>query len=81
MKHKKNITGEEFDEDFEAGEDLSEYLDLDNASRPGLKNKKISLQMAEWMLRAVDREAKKLGVSRQAILKMWISENLKNQSH
>jgi hypothetical protein len=56
-------------------------LDLDNASRPGLKNKKISLQMPEWMLRAVDREAKKLGVSRQAILKMWISENLKNQSH
>ena len=78
---KKYISGEEFEEKFEAGEDLSEYLDLNNASRPGLKNKKISLQMPEWMLSGVDREAKKLGVSRQAILKMWISENLKNQAH
>ena len=78
---KKYISGEEFEEKFEAGEDLSEYLDLNNASRPGLKNKKISLQMPEWMLSGVDREAKKLGVSRQAILKMWISENLKNRAH
>ncbi len=78
---KRYISGEEFDEKFEAGEDLSEYLDLENASRPGLKNKKISLQLPEWMLSGVDREAKKLGVRWQALLKMWISEKLNNQSY
>ncbi len=78
---KKYISAEEFDEKFEAGEDLSEYLDLDKAIRPGLKQKKIRLQLPEWMLGSVDREAKKLGVSRQAVLRMWISEKLKNQSY
>lgn len=78
---KKYISAEEFDEKFEAGEDLSEYLDLDKAIRPELKQKKIRLQLPEWMLGSVDREAKKLGVSRQAVLRMWISEKLKNQSY
>jgi len=78
---KKYISAEEFDEKFEAGEDLSEYLDLDKAVRPELKQKKIRLQLPEWMLGSVDREAKKLGVSRQAVLRMWISEKLKNQSY
>ncbi|MBS3771964.1 MAG: CopG family antitoxin [Bacteroidales bacterium] len=78
---RKYISAKEFDEKFEAGEDLSEYLDMEKANRPGLKNKKIRLQLPEWMLGSVDREAKKMGVSRQAVLRMWISEKLKNQTY
>jgi hypothetical protein len=75
---KKYITGKEFDEKFETGEDLSEYLDLDNARRPELDKKKININLPAWMINQVDEQAKKMGTSRQAILKVWIAEKLKD---
>lgn len=76
---KKYITGKEFDEKFEAGEDLSEYLDIDRAQRPELNKKKININLPVWMVNKVDEQAKKTGTSRQAIIKVWIAEKLKER--
>jgi len=74
---KKYITAEEFDEKFDAGEDISQYLEIDKARRPDLEQKKISLSLPNWMISGIDKEARKMGVSRQALMKIWINEKLK----
>jgi hypothetical protein len=73
---KKYITASEFDEKFDSGEDISEYLDIDNASRPGLNQKKVSVNLPSWMVSRLDHEAKKMGITRQSVIKVWIAEKL-----
>jgi len=74
---KKYITAEELDRRFEAAEDISEYLDLQHVERPGLDPRRISVDFPEWMIARLDQEAHRLGVTRQSVIKFWISERLK----
>jgi hypothetical protein len=74
---KKYITAGEFDEKFDTGEDISEYLDIDNARRPELEQKKVSVNLPSWMVDRLDHEAKKMGITRQSVIKIWIAEKLK----
>lgn len=67
----------EFDEAFDNGQDITEELDLKNAQRPGLKSKRVNVDFPEWMIQMLDRESKKLGITRQSIIKDWIAEKLK----
>ena len=79
----KKITAKEFDEKFDRGEDISEYLDFDAAIRlkdvKKLKTdtKKVNVDFPEWIIESLDKEAKKIGVTRQSIIKVWIAERLK----
>ena len=66
----------EFDQKFDDGESVVEYLDLSKARRPAEEQKRIHMEMPIWMLSALDREAKRLGVSRQSIIKLWLAERL-----
>ncbi len=67
----------DFDDKFDAGEDILEYLDLEKAVRPGLKNKRVNIDFPVWMVNLLDKEARRMGVSRQSIIKFWIAEKLK----
>ena len=74
---KKNyIKAEDLDSKFEDGEDISQYLDLRRAQRSGLDQRRISVDFPSWMVWELDREVKRLGVTRQSIIKFWISERL-----
>ena len=77
---RKYITAIEFEEKFESGEDLSSYLDLDQALRPGLEQKRVSVDFPLWMVQKLDKVAKRLGVTRQSVIKVFISEKLKEES-
>lgn len=67
----------EFDRKFEDGEeDITQYLDLSRASRPGYEQKRVNVDFPLWMVEALDREAKRIGVTRQSIIKMWIAERI-----
>lgn len=77
MKKKATISAEEFDEKFDAGEDISQYLDWSKARRPLLDPKRINVDLPQWMLNSLDLEAKRVGVTRQSIVKMWLSERIK----
>ncbi len=66
----------EFDKKFEEGEDISKYLDVSKARRPGQEQKRVNVDFPTWMIRLLDKEAKRLGVPRQAIIKVWIGERL-----
>ncbi|MFO7682528.1 MAG: CopG family antitoxin [Chloroflexota bacterium] len=66
----------EFDEKFDDGEELLEYLDLANARRVNQEQRRINVDFPVWMIESLDREAKRLGVTRQSIIKVWLAERL-----
>jgi hypothetical protein len=66
----------EIDKRFDDGEDITRYLDMSEARRPGQKQKRVNVDFPAWMIRLLDKEAKRLGVPRQAIIKVWIGERL-----
>ena len=76
---KKYITAAEFDKRFEAGEELTEYLDLEHAIRPGLEQKRVSVDFPIWMVQQLDTVARQLGITRQSVIKVFISEKLKEK--
>jgi hypothetical protein len=67
----------EFDKKFDNGEDVIGHLDLSKARRPGLNQKRVNVDFPEWVIQALDKEARRLGVTRQSIIKVWIAERLK----
>lgn len=75
----KRITAAEFDRRFEEGEDLSEFLDLSSDRRPNLETKRVNVDFPFWMVRALDRHASRLGVTRQSVIKMWLADRLENE--
>lgn len=67
---------DEFDRKFDAGEDITEFLDLSKVRRPGLEQKRVNVDFPVWMIRALDKEASRLGVPRQSLIKMLIARHL-----
>jgi len=82
----KKITAQAFDEKFDNNEDISEYLDLSKAIRLkdikklNTETKKVNVDFPEWVVESLDKEAKKIGVTRQSIIKVWIAERLKEEA-
>ena len=66
----------EFDRKFDDGEDISQYLDVSRAIRPRQEQKRVNVDFPLWMIQQLDREARRLGVPRQSIIKLWIAERL-----
>ena len=81
MKRKKDtVTAEEFDRRFDRGEDISDYLDWSRARRPKLQQRRVNVDLPTWMIDTLDLEAKRVGVTRQSIMKMWLSDRIKTRS-
>ena len=72
----KTISTDEFDRRFDDGEDISAYVDWDKSHRPGLEPKRVNVDFPTWVVEGLDREARRLGVTRQALIKLWIAERL-----
>lgn len=69
-------TAKEFDKLFDSGEDISEFVDYSKGTRPNLAQKRVNLDLPIWMIEKLDKEAKRLGVARQAIMKMFLAQHL-----
>jgi hypothetical protein len=65
-----------FDRKFDDGEDVLDQLDLAKARRVSTEPKRVNVDFPEWMVRSLDREAQRLGVTRQSLIKMWLAERL-----
>jgi len=74
------MKAEEFDKKFDENQDITKYMDLTGAERPGHVCKRINIDFPVWMIRLMDKESKRLGVTRQSIIKIWIAEKLKEVS-
>ena len=71
------MKSKDFDQAFEQGEDISKHLNLNTARRSELEQKRVNVDFPVWMVHQLDKEAKRLGVTRQSIIKMWLAEHLK----
>ncbi len=66
----------EFDKRFDDGEDLSEQVDWGAARRPNVETKRVNVDFPAWVVSGLDQQAQRLGVTRQALIKLWIAEKL-----
>ncbi len=69
-----------FDKKFDEGKDVSRHLDLTKARRPEHVQKRVNVDFPVWIIQALDREARRLGVPRQSIIKVWVAERLEKIS-
>lgn len=71
------MKAKEFDEKFDAGDvDIVQDLDITTARRPHHRQRRVNVDFPVWMIDSLDREASRIGVTRQAIIKLWLSERL-----
>ena len=68
----------EFDKKFDDNEAITPELDVSRARRPGEETRRINVDFPAWMVASMDREARRLGVTRQSIIKMWLAERLEH---
>jgi len=65
-----------FDSDFDSGKNVTAALDLSKARRPLQEQKRVNVDFPTWMIESLDKEARRLGVTRQSIIKVWLAERL-----
>ena len=73
------MKAKELDEKFDRGEDVTSHLDLTKIRRPNQEPRRVNVDFPIWMIDSLDREAKRLGISRQALIKVWIAERLERK--
>jgi hypothetical protein len=78
----KTISAEEFDKKFDNGEDIVPYIDLSSKMTKSefekelFSIKKVNVDLPSWAIASLDQEAKRMGVTRQSIIKMWLIQKL-----
>lgn len=73
------MKADDFDQKLDQGkENIIDDLDLPQIKRPGHKQRQINIDFPVWMIESLDHEARRLGVTRQSIIKIWIAERLKH---
>lgn len=74
------MKAKEIDKKFDEGGDISKYLDITKARRPAQEQKRVNVDFPTWMIHLLDKEARRLGVPRQSIIKVWVAERLEKTS-
>ncbi len=74
------MKAKDFDKNFDEGKSVVKHLDLSKARRPKQEQKRVNVDFPLWMIHSLDKEAKRLGVPRQSIIKIWLAERLQQAS-
>lgn len=74
------MKAKEIEKKFDKGEDITKYLDISKARRPEQEQKRVNVDFPLWMIQQLDKEAKRLGVPRQSVIKVWVAERLEKAS-
>lgn len=70
------MKAKELDKKFDVGEDVLEHFDLSTVKRTNREIKRVNVDFPSWMVKSLDKEATRIGVSRQSLIKLWLSERL-----
>jgi len=70
----------EFDRKFENGEDVIQHLDISSARRVNQEPRRVNVDFPSWMIDSLDKEARRLGVTRQSIIKVWVADRLHKEA-
>jgi hypothetical protein len=80
MKKESTMTAQEFDHRFDEGEDITPYIDESTIRRPGLEARRVNVDFPEWIIQKLDFQSRMIGVSRQSLIKLWISERVQQEN-
>ncbi len=70
------MKAKDLDKKFDSGESIVKHLDMSKARRPEQEQKRVNVDFPLWMVKQLDQESKRLGVTRQSIIKIWLAERL-----
>ena len=70
------MKAKQFEKKFDEGVDISKSLNLSKARRPLQEQRRVNVDFPKWMIERLDKEANRLGVTRQSVIKIWLSECL-----
>jgi hypothetical protein len=73
------MTAQEFEKKFDEGEDITPYIDKATIRRPSLKARRVNVDFPEWIIDKLDLQSKLIGVSRQSLIKLWVSERIQQE--
>jgi hypothetical protein len=74
----KKIKAKDFDVNFDSGADITKHLDIAKARRVNSELKRVNIDFPVWVVERLDKEARRLGITRQSLVKMWIANNFKS---
>jgi hypothetical protein len=74
------MKAKDFDKKFDEEKSIVKHLDLSKARRPEQEQKRVNVDFPIWMIHSLDKEAKRLGVPRQSIIKIWLADRLQQAS-
>jgi hypothetical protein len=75
------MKAKDLDKEFDEGKNILKQLDLSKAKRPNQEQKRVNVDFPLWMIQSLDKEAKRLGVPRQSIIKIWLAERLQKSAN
>jgi len=70
----------EFDRKFDDGESVTDVLELASARKSNLDHRKVNVDLPIWMIESLDKAARRMGVTRQSVIKMWLAERLEREN-
>jgi len=70
------MKAKDLDKKFDGGEDITRHLKLSEAKRRGQDQKRVNVDFPVWMIHSLDKQAHRLGVPRQSVIKLWVAERL-----
>jgi hypothetical protein len=73
------MKAKDFDKKFESGEELTNQIDFSKARRVNQESKRVNIDFPLWVVEQLDKQSKRLGITRQALVKVWIAEKLKEE--
>jgi|LauGreDrversion4_2_1035121.scaffolds.fasta_scaffold13741_4 hypothetical protein len=76
----KKVKAKDFDAAFDRGDDVTKYLDKSKARRVNAQLKRVNIDFPVWVIDSLDKEARRLGITRQSLVKMWIAEKFKTDN-
>jgi hypothetical protein len=75
------MKAKDLDNRFEDDKDIIDTLDLSQARRPNREQRRVNVDFPVWMIESLDKEASRLGVTRQSIIKVWLADRLEATNH
>lgn len=79
MRRLNYMKASEFDKKFDSGESILKDLDITGSKRALQEQRRVNVDIPEWMIKSLDKEAGRLGVTRQSIIKIWLAERLEER--
>lgn len=70
------MKAKDLEKKFDEGKNILDQFDLSEARRPNQEQKRVNVDFPIWMIQSLDKEAKRLGVPRQSIIKVWLAERI-----